>query len=149
MALTGSAIALIGIDMTGAFTTHTVPDEQGVSIASVSCATRTMMFNSCATLDPSSIDDVRGYADYCGDAALAEAEYVNDADFLAAGKRCAALLIVARLDSGQRVAEDWTWKDAPAAVDEFHDALITDWQAAGSPDDTYSWLTDVAEIQAS
>lgn len=83
------------------------------------------------------------YIGYCGDAALAEGEYVDDVAMLDAGKRCAAELIILRIMGGGSMAEDWTWRDAPPAVNEFNDALITDYQAAGRP---VGFLAGVARV---
>ena len=56
------------------------------------------------------------------------------------GKDQAAQLISQRLQSGQRIAEDWTWAGAPAVVGDFNDALIGEWEAAGRPD-VAEWLS--------
>jgi hypothetical protein len=68
------------------------------------------------------------YVGYCGDASLAEGEGEPEAD-RATGKRCAAEMILLRLKSDGQLFEDWTYQDAPAAVTEFHDALIEDYRA--------------------
>lgn len=55
------------------------------------------------------------------------------------GKELAAELISERLDSGQAVAEDWTWVGMPAVVGSFNDALLGEWDAAGQPEAS-GWL---------
>jgi hypothetical protein len=85
------------------------------------------------------------YVGYCGDASLAEGEGDPEVD-RATGKRCAAEMILLRERSGQRIEEDWTWQDMPPVVAEFNDALITDWQAAGRPQDWRGFLSDVALV---
>jgi hypothetical protein len=49
------------------------------------------------------------YAEYCGDASLAEGEGEPEAD-RATGKRCAAELILLRLKSDGQLFEDWTYQ---------------------------------------
>lgn len=86
------------------------------------------------------------YPEYCGDAALAEMEYLDPAEDLAAGKRCAARHIISAMDQGQIIFEDWTWKGAPAVVGEFNDALLEDKDMMGVwPKDDYAWLQSVAD----
>jgi hypothetical protein len=70
------------------------------------------------------------YVGYCGDASLAEGE---------GARRWTAQLIADRLDSGQRVEEDWTWVGMPPVVGAFNDALLDEWEAAGRPDAS-GWL---------
>lgn len=77
------------------------------------------------------------YADYCGDAALAEHEYIDDADDLAAGKACAARFILERMDSEQPMYEDWTWQGMSPVVGEFAGAMQVEADATDADDETY------------
>lgn len=58
-------------------------------------------------------------------------------------RRAAARHIVTRIESGQRVEEDWSWQGMPAVVGACNDQLVLEWQAAGMPDEL-GWLDSVA-----
>lgn len=51
----------------------------------------------------------------------------------------AAQAILARMQSGQTIAEDWTWTGAPAVVGAENDNLLVLWQQAGAPTPV-TWL---------
>jgi hypothetical protein len=61
-------------------------------------------------------------------------------------ERQAAQLIADRLDSGQRLEEDWTWVGMPPVVARFNDALLDEWEAAGRPDPS-GWLESYAATE--
>lgn len=75
--------------------------------------------------------------------AAAPGPQVAYANLQAAQERQAAQLIADRLDSGQRVEEDWTWIGMPPVVGRFNDALLDEWEAAGRPDAS-GWLESYA-----
>ncbi len=54
-------------------------------------------------------------------------------------KAQAAQLILTRMQSGQPIAEDWTWAGAPQVVGVWNDSLLVDFEASGSGD-AQAWL---------
>jgi hypothetical protein len=75
---------------------------------------------------------------YSGNEALNQAAKASEL-----AERQAAQLIADRLDSGQRLEEDWTWVGMPPVVGAFNDALLDEWEAAGRPDAS-GWLESYA-----
>ena len=67
----------------------------------------------------------------------------SNEDAYATLQRQAARMIADRIDSGQRVEEDWTWVGMPPVVGVFNDALLDEWTAAGRPDAS-GWLDSYA-----
>jgi hypothetical protein len=82
-------------------------------------------------------------ADGCKRLPFGQGSYVELGEACDAQQRAAAQLIADRLDSGQRVEEDWTWQGMPPVVGAFNDALLDQWEAAGRPDAS-GWLESYA-----
>lgn len=64
------------------------------------------------------------------------------------GKVEAAGLIRARILSGDPIAEDWTWVDAPAVVGQWNDVLLDEFIASGAAEAT-EWLDTYAPASSS